>query len=587
MKLAALVASALGLTHAAEEVADAWQTASNADKNIWKSDVLHAASTAKQIKNKSCQIPKGKSLQKLGEPTQVSKRYYRSSKGQNTRATYQFKFKDGTMVYAGNSNVGQKGGNWKVYCYRQGKTTVVTRGSHDKSDLSSAMINRLRSIFKAIDKDGSGTITTGGAYAGLAQVFPSYSLPNFEDTLEKESIRAAGKDKVVDLDEFECVARKLFNIQKVYNEFRQYDKNHDLKMDRKELEDALIKFYFKDVAKPGLIQTAAARAKVKTTVDAVIKRHDQNKDKMVEWKEFEMDAFMEEHYSLGAKCQTSKTALNRHEVQVVEKLIRKFKGNSKTKELSHSMWYQITSMLTEQAIDLVNGPAKGPPLGCMHKQPGDNNKPPGGRGSGGGRFGSNGGKHFGYTPRPGSGLLGGRVLLARMLQQKPPAASSGAANKERMSVMQALQALHKQADTNNDGKISDHEILDIFQGVRDHLSASDFGAALDLVNKLKGPVNCGKATDCGKCTAVANAGLCGWFAESQKQSSNPFGGYISKKTKGTCKFVDRSMSEGRDTDAYKLTTCSTQCKRTQQKRPSKGKGKNNQKPGQFRKPGQK
>ena len=71
MKLAALVASALGLAHATEEVADAWQTASNSDKTIWKSDVLHAASTAKQIKNKSCQIPKGKSLQKLGTPTQV------------------------------------------------------------------------------------------------------------------------------------------------------------------------------------------------------------------------------------------------------------------------------------------------------------------------------------------------------------------------------------------------------------------------------------------------------------------------------------------------------------------------------------
>merc|ERR1719265_766790 len=183
------------------------------------------------------------------------------------------------MVYAGNSNVGQKGGNWKVYCYRQGHT-AVTHGAHSH-DLGHVDAQKLRNIFKSIDRDGSGSITTGGAYTGLSQMFPSYSLPTFEATLEKESIRAAGKDKVVDLDEFECVAKKLFNIQKVYNEFRQYDKNHDLKMSRKELEGALIKFYFKDVAKPGLIQTAAARAKVKTTVDAVIKRHDQNKDQMV------------------------------------------------------------------------------------------------------------------------------------------------------------------------------------------------------------------------------------------------------------------------------------------------------------------
>merc|ERR1712151_1298913 len=172
--------------------------------------------------------------------------------------------------------MGQKGGNWRVYCFRQGHNRV-TQGPHSH-DLSSSMTSRLRSIFKKIDKDGSGTITTGGAYTGLSQVFPGYSLPNYESTLEKESIRAAGKDKVVDLDEFEGVAKKLYNIKKVYDEFKQYDRNHNLKMDRKELENALIKFYFKDVAKPGLIQTAAARAKVKTTVDAIMKRHDKNHD---------------------------------------------------------------------------------------------------------------------------------------------------------------------------------------------------------------------------------------------------------------------------------------------------------------------
>merc|ERR1712159_248244 len=178
------------------------------------------------------------------------------------------------------------------------------------------------------------------------------------------------------------------------------------------------------------------------------------------------------------------------------------------------------------------------------------------------------------------------------LQQKPPGSSAGGVDtKTRMTVMEVLQALHKQADRNNDGKISDHEILDIFQGVRDHLSASDFGTFLDFVNKLKGPVNCGKASDCGKCTAVENAGLCGWFAESQSKQDNPFGGYISTKTKGTCKFVDRSMGGGKNTDAFKLTTCSTQCKKKPQKpkkKPSKPDNKKpNQKPNSFRKPGQK
>merc|ERR1719174_3459798 len=411
------------------------------------------------------------------------------------------------------------------------------------------MINLLRSIFKNIDKDGSGTITTGGAYSGLAQVFPSYSLPNFENTLEAESIRAAGKDKKVNLDELECIARKLYNIQKVYNEFRSYDRNHDLKMDRKELESALIKFYFKDVAKPGLLQTAALKAKVKGIVDNIIKKHDKDHDSKVSWHEFEMDAFMEEHYNPGAKCKSSKTPLNKHEIGVVDNLIRKFKGSTgKTKEMSHSMWYQITSMLTEQAIDAINGKAKGPPLGCMHKKPSTGSRR---TTRSHGRFGSSGGSHWGYTPKPGSGLLGGRNLLRRFLQ---------VSTKERMTVMQALQALHKQADRNHDGKISDHEILDIFQGVRDHLSASDFGGFLDLVNKLHGPINCGKNHDCGKCTDVKNAGLCGWFGESQHNYNNPFGGYQAKKSKGTCKFVDRSMSAEQNKDSYRLATCLNQCK---------------------------
>merc|ERR1712032_761893 len=274
-------------------------------------------------------------------------------------------------------------------------------------------------------------------------------------TLERESIRGAGKDKVVDLDEFECIAKKLYNIRKVYSEFRQYDKNHDLKMNRNELERALMQFYFKNVAKPGVDSNVTIRQQVKKTVDNIIKRHDKNHDQQVSWHEFEMDAFMEEHYNLGAKCRSSKTPLNRHEVNVVENLIRKFTRHGNKKQLSHSEWYQIASMLTEQEIDKANGAAKPPALGCK------------------------------TTPEQDS-----------------------------------------------------HQKHHIFQGVRDHLSTSNFGSFLDMVNKIKGPVNCGKNKDCGRCTAVANAGLCGWFKESRRQNNNPFGGYMSK-SKGICKFVDR------------------------------------------------
>merc|ERR1712091_718469 len=156
---------------------------------------------------------------------------------------------------------------------------------------------------------------------------------------------------------------------------------------------------------------------------------------------------MGEHYNVNGKCQTSKTPLNKHEVAVAENLIKKFHGNTKTKQMSHSMWYQITSMLTEQAIDAVNGPAKGPALGCYHKKPSNNNNQHGPKPTKH-RFGQNGGNHFGYTPAPGPVRVGGRVLLARFLQQKPGSQRQqpgGVDAKTRMTVMQAVRALHKQA----------------------------------------------------------------------------------------------------------------------------------------------
>jgi len=138
-----------------------------------------------------------------------------------------------------------------------------------------------------------------------------------------------------------------------------------------------------------------------------------------------------------------------------------------------------------------------------------------------------------------------------------------------MTVYQAVTALHQQADSNHDGRISDHEILDIFQGVRDHLTASDFGGFLDMVNRLQGPINCKANTDCGKCTTAKNAGLCGWFSENQSKNNNPFGGYVSSKNKGSCRFVDRSQNSEKNKDASRLETCSTQCHKATHFRPIK------------------
>merc|ERR1712157_393547 len=44
-------------------------------------------------------------------------------------------------------------------------------------------------------------------------------------------------------------------------------------------------------------------------------------------------------------------------------------------------------------------------------------------------------------------------------------------------------------------------------------------------------------------------------------NNNPFGGYVTK-SKGTCKFVDRSLNAEQNTDSYKLTTCLNQCKKS-------------------------
>lgn len=40
---------------------------------------------------------------------------------------------------------------------------------------------------------------------------------------------------------------------------------------------------------------------------------------------------MEEHYSIGVKCESSNTPLNKHEIGVVENLIKKFHGSTKKK----------------------------------------------------------------------------------------------------------------------------------------------------------------------------------------------------------------------------------------------------------------
>merc|ERR1712043_129368 len=113
---------------------------------------------------------------------------------------------------------------------------------------------------------------------------------------------------------------------------------------------------------------------------------------------------------------------------------------------------------------------------------------------------------------------------------------------------------------------------DIFQGVKDHVSDEQFTYFLQAVDSLDGPVDCEANTDCTSCTAVDNAGLCGWFAESQDTNDNPFGGFSNAGTaSGTCKFVDRSVSVAAATDdavatddaatnSFQLETCSTQCR---------------------------
>merc|ERR1719174_1207591 len=297
-------------------------------------------------------------------------------------------------------------------------------------------------------------------------------------------------------------------------------------------------------------------------VDNIIKIHDKNHDQQVSWQEFEMLAFIAEHYQPHAKCQTSKTALDEHAIGVVNHLIKKFHGSQKNKEVSHSMWYQITSMLTEQAVDANYG-GKTPSLGCWPQSKVTNsiahpNQPATHYG-----FGANGGK-IGDTPK--SPEIGGTnaVSCSSVCCSKKSSKGKGKGpmtktQKHQMTVWQALTALHSQADKDHDGKISDREILDIFQGVRDHLSASDFGGFLDLVNRLHGPVNCKTNSDCGKCTSKANSGLCGWFNESHGKNNNPFGGYQSSKTKGVCRFVDRSQNSEKNKDSNRLETCATQC----------------------------
>merc|ERR1712032_983337 len=61
-----------------------------------------------------------------------------------------------------------------------------------------------------------------------------------------------------------------------------------------------------------------------------------------------------------------------------------------------------------------------------------------------------------------------RPHVATTRTARPPTPIRRCEPKDEDTVMQAVHALHKQADKNHDGRISDHEILDIFQGVRNH-----------------------------------------------------------------------------------------------------------------------
>merc|ERR1719223_974516 len=464
-----------------------------------------------------------------------------------------FQFGNGDTVTAINNDEGKKGGAWKIQCVDTSTGGhVATKAPEDQFAMSMALHNRVKQAFTRIDVDKSGTITTGGAYAALSQIFPASTLPNAEQLLNKESFVAAGKDKVVDMDEFLCVATKLFNIQKVYLEFKRYDHNKDGHLERQDLETALMDYYFRDVAQnPRLIIQVAMKAKVKSLVDAIIKEHDTNNDSKVEFQEFETDAFKEEHYTAGAVCESSKSPISDHDQQILYGMLKKYISKGAKKPiLTGSQWYQIVSQITEAGIDAMNGNAPAPPLGCMGTNAYQGPKH---------KFGENNGIK-GHKTTNGRRLLDG--VVSKGTDNTPKVVMAG--QKEKMTRMNALYALHQNADDNKDGEISFTEALDVFQDIHDTLSTDDWKYVVDYCKAAPGPVNCKALTSCGACTSTKNAGLCGWIPEYQQVMPFMLRGKTQdqkpQQSSGRCTFVDRTESNSvNNKDTVRPQTCYHMC----------------------------
>lgn len=603
--LALAAASAANPTPAARPK---FEPLSDADKKVYNTDIKLAAKTIPDlIRSKTvsaqCKPPTGFNLGKLGFPTAVMERSTAGSKTVAPKKQYVYRYKNGAYIVASNGDKGQKGGDFKITCVRvpkDGEQTVTKKPSHPvlKGDDS----KELQAAFDKADKNGDGTITTGGAYMAFHNLYAKKnsafaSSKFFEQTLEKESITAAGKDKVCDLDEFLCAARYLQKVAEVYDDFHGHDKNHNDTLERSELEAAMIQFFMQEKVNTSVLETIAAqnkaKAQAKKAADETIANYDKNHDDTVSFTEFESLAFRSIHFNPNGSCKTSETPVNQSEIAILKQVFTTFGMLDGDKTMSTSEFYQFAALLDTNVH--VEGAKAGWSLGCkgtkQHTRGNFFGKGKQGTGM------ANSGKTDFQFPSGGKPTAGkGRSLveiIARSLQQRgdaPPARGSGSGRRPQfhkptqkdMKLTDAMEALREDADKNDDDIVSFGEALHAMQGVKEVVGDQKFRTLLAAAKTIK-PVDCKKATSCQQCADPRNAGLCGWTAETtedgmgggglfggrklQGKIANPFFGGSSQKggAKGACAFVDRDEGadeQNEDADAG-TTTCISMCPRPQ------------------------
>lgn len=214
-----------------------------------------------------------------------------------------FGFKDGTVVDVMN-NLGD--GGIKIQCFRKDDSFCPDKPNNN--DPKDSRADQLRKLFKSQDKDGSGKIPPGAAYALLKQYLDgNKDTKDFADSKYIEQIlqKMTSQPGEVGLSEIFCISKYLTKVGEAYNLFNAEDKSGDGTLSNKEAEESLVEFYTKysGVQVPDDCKTPQCTMhrqqimqQAQKAAASFFNKVDGNQDKKISFDEYEKDAFKEIHF---------------------------------------------------------------------------------------------------------------------------------------------------------------------------------------------------------------------------------------------------------------------------------------------------